>query len=98
MTKDERIKRIITESIRELDTIMDVTIAQTAKDVVKKAIGRSVRTKDPLFWPAGLLMLGLTEAAVWADSKGDEQLRDSILISLKKHADMWNKKYDGKLV
>jgi rhamnogalacturonyl hydrolase YesR len=97
MTRDERIRKIITESISQLDTIMDVTIKQAAKDVVKKAIGRSVRTKDPLFWPAGMLMLGLSEAAEWADKKGEDALFEDILNCLKRHTDLWLKKYDGEL-
>ena len=97
MTRDEHIRKIIRESISQLDTIMDVTLKQAAKDVVKKAIGRSVRTKDPLFWPAGMLMLGLSEAAKWADKKGEEGIYEDILGCLKRHTDLWLKKYDGEL-
>ncbi|MCR5669729.1 MAG: glycoside hydrolase family 88 protein [Butyrivibrio sp.] len=53
---------LIKETIRELDEIKKYSLGQRAKDMVKSAMGRSVRTKDPMFWPAGMLMLGLAEA------------------------------------
>ena len=59
---DGRIQSLVNETVKELDEIMNVTPGQVAKDVVKKAMGRSVRTKDPMFWPAGMLMLGLVNA------------------------------------
>lgn len=58
----EKYKALITESVNELNSIMQVSFKEQVKDLVKSALGRSVRTKDPLFWPAGLLMLGLVEA------------------------------------
>ena len=53
---------MVQETIAQLNGIMDVTVKQRAKDLVKSALGRSVRTKDPMFWPAGMLMLGLVQA------------------------------------
>ena len=108
MTRDDRIKKIIHEAARELGGIMTVTPSQAAKDVVKKAIGRSVRTRDPLFWPAGMLMLGLTQAATWCEKKAVDgeateesrkfvQVRDAIYHALMAHTELWEKKYDGKL-
>lgn len=108
MTRDDRIKKIIHESARELGDIMVVSPKQAAKDVVKKALGRSVRTKDPLFWPAGMLMLGLSEAAAWCEKKAAAedaseedkkyiQVRDAILHALNAHTQLWMEKYQGKL-
>lgn len=56
-------KEIVDVTCEELLGIMDVSLAQQAKDVVKSIMGRSVRTKDPLFWPAGAQILGLVSAA-----------------------------------
>ena len=74
----EREKQIINESIAELETIMEVSLGQMAKDLVKSALGRSVRTKDPMFWPAGMLLLGLAEARKRAASGGEEGLVNRI--------------------
>ena len=70
----EKEKLIIKEGISELKTIMDVSARQRAKDIVKSALGRSVRTKDPMFWPAGMLMLGLAEARKCAVGDGDDEI------------------------
>ena len=53
---------LVGETIRELDSIMEVSVKERLKDMAKSAMGRSVRSKDPMFWPAGMLMLGLVEA------------------------------------
>ena len=110
MTREDRVKKIIHEAARQLHDIMNVTPAQAAKDVVKRAIGRSTRTKDPLFWPAGMLMLGLVQAAKWCEEKAVEgkaeaasgnekfiQVRDAILHALNAHTQLWLQKYDGRL-
>ncbi|SFP35195.1 Rhamnogalacturonyl hydrolase YesR [Butyrivibrio proteoclasticus] len=68
---DERYKMVIDRTVDDLLEIMNVSLIQQAKDVVKSFMGRSVRTKDPLFWPAGMLMLGLISAAEQADVKQD---------------------------
>lgn len=60
---DERYKMVLDRTVDDLLGIMNVSLIQQAKDVVKSFMGRSVRTKDPLFWPAGMLMLGLVSAA-----------------------------------
>ena len=60
---DERYKMVLDRTVDDLLGIMNVSLVQQAKDVVKGFMGRSVRTKDPLFWPAGMLMLGLVSAA-----------------------------------
>ncbi|WP_026650916.1 glycoside hydrolase family 88 protein [Butyrivibrio proteoclasticus] len=85
---------IVDETIRQLDSIMRVPFKERAKDLVKKMMGRSVRTKDPMFWHAGMLMLGLVTAL---GKSGDFQHRDKILRSLSVHFDLWQKNYDGKI-
>ncbi len=97
MNNDEKIKSVIFETIDELKSIMDVSPKGAAKDLVKKAMGRSVRTKDPLFWPSGLLMLGLTEAIDWAEGRGEQAVKDKILEALSAHIDLWIKKYHKRI-
>lgn len=93
----EREKQIINESIAELETIMEVSFGQMAKDLVKSALGRSVRTKDPMFWPAGMLMLGLAEARKRAVLDGEEGLVSKIDEAFLGHIRLWKEKYDKKI-
>ncbi len=60
--EDKSFELIVKKTIEDLDKIMEVSPSQRAKDIVKSAMGRSVRSKDPMFWPAGMLMLGLSDA------------------------------------
>lgn len=90
-------KALIKETIRQLDTIMDSSVAQMIKDVGKKAIGRSVRTKDPMFWPSGMLMLGLVSALDLIDDE-DKETADKIRRTIKDHIALWNNKYGGRIL
>ena len=46
----------------DLKELMREDPVRRAKDAVKKLLGRPMRTKDELFWPQGMLLLGLLEA------------------------------------
>ena len=46
----------------DLKELMREDPVRRAKDAVKKLLGRAVRTRDELFWPQGMLLLGLLEA------------------------------------
>ena len=90
---DERYKMVLDRTVDDLLGIMNVSLGQQAKDVVKRFMGRSVRTKDPLFWPAGMLMLGLVSAA----EQEDGEIKSKCLAAISAHLDMWLKSYDGKI-
>lgn len=90
---DERYKMVLDRTVDDLLGIMNVSLVQQAKDVVKSLMGRSVRTKDPLFWPAGMLMLGLVSAA----EQEDVEIKSKCLAAISAHLDMWLKSYDGKI-
>lgn len=90
---DERYKMVLDRTVDDLLGIMNVSLVQQAKDVVKSFMGRSVRTKDPLFWPAGMLMLGLVSAA----EQEDGEIKSKCLAAISAHLDMWLKSYDGKI-
>lgn len=90
---DERYKMVLDRTVDDLLGIMNVSLVQQAKDVVKRFMGRSVRTKDPLFWPAGMLMLGLVSAA----EQKDGEIKSKCLAAISAHLDMWLKSYDGKI-
>ena len=46
----------------DLKELMREDPVRRAKDAVKKLLRRPMRTKDELFWPQGMLLLGLLEA------------------------------------
>ena len=85
---------IVTETIRELDRIMKVTPKQALKDIVKKTMGRSVRSKDPFFWPAGMLMLGLVETL---ETDIDESFHKEIYRAIDSHIRYWEERYGGRI-
>ncbi len=104
---DERYIGLVKETIRELSDIMNVSIKDQFKDAIKSAMGRSVRTKDPMFWPAGMLMLGLVEARKKISdevSAKDGALEDelgglinSIDKAIADHLALWNDKYGSRI-
>ncbi len=96
--------KLIEETLEQLDEIMNASLKQKVKDIAKKAIGRSVRTKDPMFWPAGMLMLGLTEAADVLESSIFEESADKKALVAKKiratldnHVKLWREEYNGRI-
>ncbi|SFC77297.1 glycoside hydrolase family 88 protein [Butyrivibrio sp. YAB3001] len=92
----DRVEPIVLETIHELNEIMNVSPKEALKDMVKKAMGRSVRTKDPLFWPAGMLMLGITQyMEQHSEEKGE--LYNECYKALSEHALLWKNKYGGKI-
>ena len=86
---------IVSKTANELNGIMKVGPAQRAKDAVKKLIGRSVRTKDPMFWPSGMLMLGLTEAI--SNCKDNPELDKKIHVALEEHLRLWQSNYGSRI-
>lgn len=95
---------LIEETLEQLDAIMNASLKQKMKDMAKKAIGRSVRTKDPMFWPAGMLMLGLTEAVDALEASSDEGSSDKkelmtrkIRATLENHVKLWREEYSGRI-
>jgi rhamnogalacturonyl hydrolase YesR len=88
-------EQIVTRTAKELANIMKVTPSQRLKDMVKKLLGRSTRTKDPMFWPSGMLMLGLTEAI--SNCKDDPELESTIRKALDAHTHLWQNEYGSRI-
>ncbi len=94
--------KMVNTTISELAGIMDVSLRQRAKDLVKSALGRSVRSEDPMFWPAGMLMLGLAEARKTLAGGGsifpsDPGLVKQIDDAIEAHVTMWRDQYGSKV-
>ena len=89
---------VVKETVKQLNNIMNVSLSDRIKDTVKKALGRSVRTKDPLFWHAGMLMVGLVSVLECLDKDEDaKEISDKIKASLESHVDLWFRKTGGKV-
>ena len=89
---------VVGKTVEQLNNIMNVSLSDRIKDAVKKALGRSVRTKDPFFWHAGMLMVGLVSALECIEKDDDAgKIRDEILASLENHVDLWLRKTGGKV-
>ena len=99
---EEQYKAMVGATISELNDIMNVSLKQRAKDLVKTAIGRAVRVEEPMFWPAGMLMLGLAEAREVLSGKDTLQLADPGLVkrideAMESHLSLWQEQYNGKV-
>ena len=86
---------MINETARQLAHINDTTAAQSLRKALKRLAGKSVAAPDPIFWPAGMLMLGLVEAGkvevtyldAWIDAGArvmhtDDALAGYVLVRL----------------
>ena len=98
----EKYIAVVRETIKELGCIMDFSIKDWARDLVRSAMGRSVRTKDPIFWPSGMLVLGLVEARraileKLTKDEGAQNLISEIDAVIIKHLDLWKHKYGFKV-
>lgn len=58
----ESIDRMANEAARQLREMAHPSASQRGKTLVKRLLRRPGAAADPIFWPAGLLMLGLSEA------------------------------------
>ena len=62
MQSPDKTSIIEKEAIAQLERINQKTFLAKCKNVAKKIMKRAAEPKDMIFWPAGMLMLGLTEA------------------------------------
>jgi rhamnogalacturonyl hydrolase YesR len=58
----EEMEALTAEAACELNDLPRKSPKEKAKDLLKKAAGRGVRPDDPVFWPAGMLLMGLAES------------------------------------
>ena len=64
---EQRLEKMAAEAARELRAYGRFNLKEAAKNTVKKALGRGTAKRDPAFWPAGMLALGLEEYAAYAE-------------------------------
>ncbi len=56
------IEKMAQEAARQLQKLRHPALSKRLKDLVRRALGRGSYSDDMIFWPAGLLLLGLMEA------------------------------------
>lgn len=91
----EIMEQIIKVTENDLLTINNYTAKDALKDVARKALKRATTNRDPLFWPAGMLMLGLSEASLspsdTASKLISQEFRDEMKNILCEYLDKWIK-------
>ncbi len=85
-------KKLINVSIEQLHEIQNPSTKTKLKNTAKKMLGRNVADKDIMFWPAGMLLLGLVHAL--NSSNIDEPTRKRIIKELNNHLDIWAQKVE----
>ncbi len=66
--EEQLIRELSDEAVRQLKNFRKTDTKRQMKDLAKKALGRYVAKKDDIYWPAGLLLLGLVEAGRHEDA------------------------------
>lgn len=61
-TLTDCIEKMAEEAVRQLDKLRRPAPSVRLKNLARRALGRGVSGDDMIFWPAGLLLLGLVEA------------------------------------
>ncbi len=84
MTEQMRI-----QSEKMLEQLWRKRPGQQVKEVAKRLLGRYVAKKDPIFWPVGMLLLGLAEVAEQAPTA---QEREGALETCKMYVGAWLRK------
>ncbi len=85
-------KKTIDIAIKQLHEIQHPSAETMLKNTAKKFLGRSVADKDIMFWPAGMLLLGLVRGL---ESKYiDDSTRKRIIKEINNHLDIWDEKVE----
>lgn len=64
---DRKIQQIRQETVRQLHDMNCISLSASLKNTAKRMLGRNVSPRDRMFWPAGMLLLGLTEKSAGSD-------------------------------
>ncbi len=78
-------------AIDMLEAIDHKPFKQRAKEIAKTLLGRDrASDRDPLFWPAGFLLLGLTAIAEFSRTGIAAEIGDRCLQAAKMYLDRWS--------
>ncbi len=88
-------REMISIAQNDLKNINNYDVKAFLKDAAKRMLGRGVSNRDMLFWPAGMLLLGLSESYRQIPSK--DALKGEILNSIKSYIDTWSETTGSKV-
>lgn len=96
MKNPETIAAIEREAIVQLKNINRKSFKARCKNMAKKIMGRASEPKDMLFWPVGMLLMGLTQTS--SESVADDsELVELCKEAVKNYYDIWKKKQKGRV-
>ncbi|MBQ7678859.1 MAG: glycoside hydrolase family 88 protein [Butyrivibrio sp.] len=84
----------VTAGCAQLTDLRIPSAGARAKALAKQLVGRGGAERDPMFWPAGLLMLGLSAVSGTAPSQAQSEMIDEALCA---HFDWWLTRDHGLL-
>ncbi|WP_408070062.1 glycoside hydrolase family 88 protein [Butyrivibrio sp. JL13D10] len=91
----DALEQIIKVAQKDLIQINNYSAKDALKDAARKALKRATTNRDPLFWPAGMLMLGLSEAALSPSGSASDlisqSISDDIIKCLNSYIEKWIK-------
>ncbi len=89
------LEKMIKAARADLAGINEYSTKTALKDAAKKMLGRPTTNRDMLFWPAGLLLMGLYDISRTIPSKSS--LREEIITDIKGYFDTWKSQTGEKV-
>lgn len=83
------------EAITQLKNINKKSLKQKCKNLAKKLMGRAADPKDMIFWPAGMLLLGLTE--IRDDQLSASVRKESCIEAVEEYHALWTSRQGGRV-
>lgn len=86
--------QIAAEAARELDGYGKTSLFIGAKNLIRHLLGRYVPERDLMFWPAGMLLLGMSEYLALGEQRPgalDEDARRAVQASMDRHLAAWER-------
>ena len=83
------------EAITQLKNINKKSFKYKCKNLAKKLMGRAADPKDMIFWPAGMLLLGLTE--IRDDQLNSSVRKEACIEAFEEYHDLWISRQGGRV-
>ncbi len=97
MQNSDMIIAIQREAVIQLHNNNKKPLKDACKDYIKKFIGRATSPKDMLFWPSGMLLLGITEKCSDKLSDISKSIEESYVKEVNGYYDLWSSKQKGRI-
>ncbi|MCR5100201.1 MAG: glycoside hydrolase family 88 protein [Butyrivibrio sp.] len=90
-------EKMINSAITQLHEIQNPDLKSNLKSLAKKALGKNVSDKDIMFWPAGMLLLGMSESCIKHLPEINSSVSELVFSEFFSHIDLWNNKFSGQI-